>query len=75
MTANDLRQAKPIELGAGVPMTSGQAQQGKTAPDSLLAVNKDLQEEKQAAAKAEDRRAESYARMKVALQSKGANVV
>jgi hypothetical protein len=67
ITADDIKNGKVVDLGVGTPMKPEQISTGvSTAASPLLAPTT----EQQAAAKANEKRQEAFARMKVELQAK-----
>lgn len=67
ITADDLKNVKVGVLGAGTPMKLEDVGTGTTGAASLLAPPSDDQK---AAAKAEDKQQEAFARMKVEMRAK-----
>ncbi|WP_297838909.1 hypothetical protein [Pseudomonas sp.] len=67
ITADDLKNVKPGVLGQGKPMKPQDVGTGKTGASSLLSP---LTDEQKAAAKAEDKQQQAFARMKVEMRAK-----
>jgi hypothetical protein len=67
ITADDLKNIKVGILGLGTPMKPEDVGTGTTSGTSLLAPPTD---EQKAAAKAEDKQQEAFARMKVEMRAK-----
>jgi hypothetical protein len=72
ITPDDIKNTKMVALGQGVPMKPADVGSGITGSSTLLTPPTD---EQKAAAKAEDKHQESFARLKVEMRAKNSALV